>query len=422
MSIKDINKDISCMDDFDPDSLLPEQARNKIIDFVSPLQELESCPLRDSLNRVLAEDINSSINVPSGTNSAMDGYAVNGKDLPEQEQTVLRLIGTSLAGAPFKGKVEPGQCVRIMTGAIMPENTDTVVIQEHVEKTSDGIRIDNSTKAGANVRQAGEDIAIGDKVLEKGIRLTPADLGLIASLGISDVNVFRKLRVAFFSTGDELRSIGESLEDGAIYDSNRYTLYGMLERLDVEIMDMGVVRDTPEDIEQAFLNATANADIVITSGGVSVGDADYIKSVLDKIGQVHFWKVAMKPGRPLTFGKINDAFFFGLPGNPVSVMVTFYQFVQPALKYMSNEQEQTPVSFSVPCMSQLKKRPGRVEYQRGVLTKDNEGRVVVHKTGAQGSGILTSMSRANCFIVLPLESGGIKPGDMVEVQPFNGMV
>jgi len=422
MTKKSIKKDISCLDDFDPESLLPDQARSKILEVLSPVETTEKCTVRQCLDRILAEDIVSTIDVPSGTNSAMDGYAINAKDLPVTGTNDVKMIGTSLAGTPYKHRVDNGECVRIMTGAIMPEGTDTVVIQEHAEKSGNVIRIGTDTRAGSNVRKAGEDIAAGDTVLHKGVRITPAQQGLIASLGIAQVSVTRKLKVAFFSTGDELRSIGEPLENGAIYDSNRYTIYGMLERLGIDITDLGVVRDTKDAIEQAFLKAAETADVIITSGGVSVGDADYVKQVLNIIGDVHFWKVAMKPGRPLTFGKIKDSFFFGLPGNPVSVMVTFYQFVQPGLRYMMGDQDYEPTTVTVPCVSRLKKRAGRVEYQRGVLARDKTGRMVVHKTGAQGSGILSSMSRANCFIVLPLESDGIEPETPVDVQPFYGIV
>lgn len=410
------------MDDFDPNSILPEQALAKIFETLSPINETESLPIRDALGRVLTNDIKSEINVPSGRNSAMDGYAINAEDLPKEGTTTLSLIGSSFAGTPFNGALNKGECVRIMTGAIMPEGSDTVIIQEDVDANGDEIRIDGETKAGSNVRQAGEDLAIGDLVLEKGMKLTPADIGLLASLGIAEVEVNRNLKVAFFSTGDELRSVGEELEDGMIYDSNRYTLYGMLSRLGVEIIDMGVVKDDKELMDRAFLEARNNVDILITSGGVSVGEADYVKETLLRHGEVDFWKVAMKPGRPLTFGKLGSTYFFGLPGNPVSVMVTFYQFVQPALKQLLGENETMPIMMQVPCVSKLKKRPGRVEYQRGILERDEIGRMIVRKTGAQGSGILRSMADANCFIVLPLESEGVKPDDMVDVQPFHGIV
>ena len=422
MTENDINKDYSCMDDYDPNSILPDEALRRIFDSISAITETESIPIREALGRILATNVTSEINVPSGRNSAMDGYAINAEDLPSDGINTLKLIGSSFAGKPSDIKLKKGECIRIMTGAILPDGSDTVVMQEIVNVHGDQIDIGIDTKPGSNVRQAGEDLAIGDLVLKKGIKLTPADIGLLASLGLAEVNVSRKLKVAFFSTGDELRSVGEKLDNGAIYDSNRYTLYGMLTRLDADIVDMGVVKDDRELMDKAFLEATGNVDVLITSGGVSVGEADYVKETLLKRGEVDFWKVAMKPGRPLTFGKLDSTYFFGLPGNPVSVMVTFYQFVQPALKKMLGEGSTMPVMMKVPCISKLKKRPGRVEYQRGILEQDETGRMTVRKTGAQGSGILRSMGDANCFIVLPLENNGVKPDDLVDVQPFHGIV
>lgn len=422
MTETEMQREASCMDDFDPGSLSPDEARMRILDTIATVTTSEKIAIRSALGRILAEDMLSSINVPSGTNSAMDGYAVIGADLPATGTKTLKVVGTVFAGTPLKEKLTPGSCARIMTGGILPPGTDTVVIQEQVERHGDVIKVGPETRRGANVREAGEDIAIGDVILTKGARLTPADLGLIASLGTGEVKVILRPRVAFFSTGDELRSIGENLQDGEVYDSNRYTLHGMLTRLGVEIIDMGVVRDTPQAVEQAFKQASECADVVITSGGVSVGEADYIKAVLDRLGEVNFWKVAIKPGRPLAFGQLNNAYFFGLPGNPVSVMVTFYQFVQPALRQLMGEREFEPLTIKVTCTSKLKKRPGRVEYQRGVLKRDEKGELVVSKTGAQGSGILSSMSHANCFIILPMESSGVAPGTMVDVQPFYGMV
>jgi len=412
----------SCLDDYDPASLPANEAFELILDAITPIQEFEKVAIRDVLGRILAEDITSQINVPTGTNSAMDGYAISRKDLPDEGIQELKVVGTAFAGKPYKEKLLPGECLRIMTGGIMPQGTDTVVIQENVERHNDSIKIGTDIKPGDNVRQAGEDIKIGDTVLAKGFRLTPADIGLIASLGISEVNVIRKLKVAFFSTGDELRSIGEELKDGHIYDSNRYTLHGMLTRFGADIIDMGVIRDVREDLQQGFEEAAKSADVLITSGGVSVGEADYVKEILENVGTVDFWKVAMKPGRPLAYGKIKDTIFFGLPGNPVSVMVTFYQFVQPALRYLMGEQQIEPVTVKVPCKSKLKKRPGRIEYQRGILEKDESGELIVSKTGAQGSGILRSMSQANCFIILPMDSGDVEPGSLVDVQPFHGLV
>lgn len=417
-----IEKDPGCRDDFDPKSLSADAALEQVKAGVNRVKGIEKIAIREALNRILAEDIRSRINVPSGTNSAMDGYAVNSADIPSEGNAELRVLGTAWAGQPFGDKLAPGSCVRIMTGAIMPDGADTVIIQEDVQAGGSGIRIDGSTRKGDNVRQAGEDIAAGDLILTAGRRLNPADIGLIASLGIAEVSVVRRLRVAFFSTGDELRSIGETLSDGAIYDSNRYTLYGMLERMGADIIDMGVIKDDLETLEEAFSIAAANADVLITSGGVSVGEADYIKEILAKLGQVDFWKVAIKPGRPLAFGHVGDAVFFGLPGNPVSVMVTFYEFVQPALRKMIGEDDTGILTLKARCDSRLKKRPGRVEYQRGILHSDEDGNLVVVKTGAQGSGILTSMSQANCFIILPIDSSGIEPGMYVDIQPFSGLV
>jgi molybdopterin molybdotransferase len=371
---------------------------------------------------VVAEDIRSTINVPSHTNSAMDGYAIRSREIPSEQTKQFKLAGTAWAGRPFKGSINDNECIRIMTGAAMPADTDTVVMQEHVQVNNELITIDSKQKANQNVRQAGEDIGEGELVFTSGKLLNPSDIGLIASLGIGEIKVVRKLRVAFFSTGDELVSIGTPLEVGQIYDSNRYTLWSMLTRIGVEINDLGVVRDTPEAVEAAFLEASENADIVITSGGVSVGDADFVKETLEKLGEVNFWKVAMKPGRPLAFGKINNAYFFGLPGNPVSVMVTFYIFVQAAIEKMMGHEPKTRIQIQATSTSELRKRPGRVEYQRGTYHLNEDREYIVGKTGEQGSGILRSMSDANCFIFLPMESSGISKGDKVEIWPFDSFI
>ncbi len=415
-------KDFSCMDDYDPNSLPANVALDRIKSSLSAVRGEIKVPVRSALNNVLAEHIQSTMNVPSAVNSAMDGYALSATDIPGEGTKELSVVGTSWAGIPLNRPVKSGECARIMTGGILPEGTDTVIIQESVERLDDVIRIASGTGQGDNVRQIGEDIAVGDQVLALGTRLTAADLGLLASLGIGEVSIKRKIRVAFFSTGDELRSLGESLDEGSVYDSNRYTLYGMLTRLGCDLLDMGVIRDKREDIEAAFLAAAENADVVITSGGVSVGEADFVKETLDKLGQVEFWKVAMKPGRPLAFGRVKNACFFGLPGNPVSVMVTFYQFVQPALRKMMGETRTEVMCMKVPSASRLKKRPGRLEYQRGIMERDKQGQLVVRKTGAQGSGILSSMSQANCFIILPIESSTVEVGALVDVQPFFGLV
>lgn len=418
----DIKYDPSCMDDYDPASMDAEIAQQHILHNIETIVETETVAIRDSLHRVLAEEIHSTINVPSHTNSAMDGYAVRSDDLPQENNKTLKLVGTSWAGRPFDGAVNENECIRIMTGAVMPKNTDTVVMQEHVEVENHNITIDSKQKAKQNVRQAGEDIAKGDVAFLPGKYISPADIGLIASLGIGEVKVYRKPRVAFFSTGDELVSIGTELKEGQIYDSNRYTLWSMLSRLKVDINDLGVIKDTPEAVENAFIKASENADIVITSGGVSVGDADFVKATLEKLGEVNFWKVAMKPGRPLAFGKINNAYFFGLPGNPVSVMVTFYIFVQAAIEKMMGQQPKPRIQIQAISNTDLRKRPGRVEYQRGVYTINQDGQYEVTKTGEQGSGILRSMSDANCFIYLPMESEGISKGQTVEIWPFDSFV
>jgi molybdopterin molybdotransferase len=412
----------SCADDHDAEALPPNEAIERILSAISPIAGFEKIAIRGALGRVLARDIESTLNVPPHDNSAMDGYALRGTDLPSEGMRAIKVLGTAWAGRPFAGRVNPGECARIMTGAPIPEGTDTVIMQEFVEREGDFIRIGKGHKHGDNVRPAGEDIALGDTALRAGRRLTPSDLGLAASLGLGEVHVKRRLRVAFFSTGDELRSIGEPLSDGAIYDSNRYTLYGMLVRLGAEVIDMGVVRDTREELEAAFNAAADCADVLITSGGVSVGEADFVTETLEAMGTVHFWKVAMKPGRPVAFGRIHKTVFFGLPGNPVSVMATFYQFVQPALRKMMGETEVFPLTVKARLLAYLKKKPGRVEYQRGIVGHDESGQLVVRGTGPQGSAMLTSMSEANCFIVLPMGWGRVEADTLVDVQPFYGLI
>jgi molybdopterin molybdotransferase len=413
----------SCADDYDPDSMPVDKARKYIRDYLSPLQSKECLPVRGALGRVLAEDILSPSNVPNHNNSAMDGYALNADDLVATGNTTLKIAGTAFAGKSFPGKVGKGGCVRIMTGAAMPEGCDTVVIQEHVQAEGDQISFGEGIKRGQNLRYAGEDLKLGQVVFPAGHLVRPADLGLIASLGIGEVRVYRKLRVAFFSTGDELASIGQMLQQGQVYDSNRYTIYGMLARLGVEIIDMGVVRDDPRLLEQALLDAAAAADVILTSGGVSVGEADFMKQLLNDLGQVVFWKIAMKPGRPLAYGKIGNAHYFGLPGNPVSVMVTFYQFVRDAMLVLMGQPDPAPVPLlSATCTESLKKAPGRTEFQRGVLFPDNDGAWKVRPIGNQGSGVLRSMSEANCFIVLPESCGNVPAGAAVQVQLLEGLV
>jgi molybdopterin molybdotransferase len=413
----------SCADDYDPDSLPVDKARKYIRDYLSPLQSKECLPVRSALGRVLAEDILSPCNVPNHNNSAMDGYALNADDLAVAGITTLKIVGTAFAGKSFAGKVGKGECVRIMTGAVMPEGCDSVVIQEHVQVEDQHISFGEGVKRGQNLRYAGEDLKRGQMVFPAGHLVRPADLGLIASLGIGEVRVYRKLRVAFFSTGDELASIGQMLQEGQVYDSNRYTIYGMLARLGVDIIDMGVVRDDPKLLEQALLDAAAAADVILTSGGVSVGEADFMKQLLNELGQVVFWKIAMKPGRPLAYGKIGNAHYFGLPGNPVSVMVTFYQFVRDAMLVLMGQPNPAPVPLlSATCTDAMKKAPGRTEFQRGVLFLDDDSAWKVGPIGNQGSGVLRSMSEANCFIVLPESCGNVSAGATVQVQLLEGLV
>ncbi len=416
-------RDISCADDYDPNSMPVDKAREFIRGQLQPVAGAERIAIRTALGRVLAVDVISPLDVPAHDNSAMDGYALRFADLNSGGETRLKVAGTAFAGKPFAGTPAKGECVRIMTGAVIPPGTDTVVMQEHASVEGGFVRIGAGHRQGQNLRRAGEDLRAGQAVLPAGKVMRPAELGLLASLGIGEVSVFRRLRVAFFSTGDELVSIGTVPEEGQIYDSNRYTIHGMLTRLGCEVMDMGVVRDDPALLERAFGEAAAMADVVITSGGVSVGEADFIKDLLDRLGEVLFWKIAMKPGRPLAYGRIAGAHFFGLPGNPVSVMVTFYQFVRDALRVLQGERDVAPApAFKAVCTSKLKKAPGRTEFQRGVLSRDASGRLTVAVTGDQGSGILRSMSEANCFIILPTDQGNVEPGAEVEVQLMDGVV
>jgi molybdopterin molybdotransferase len=421
-SLSDLINDPSCLDDYDPDSMPVVLARKYIREFLNPVATRASVPLRDTLGRVLAEDIHSPCNVPNHDNSAMDGYAFNADDLSEGE-TTLEVIGTAFAGKAYEGAVSKGQCVRIMTGAIMPQGADTIVVQERVLVENGSIRFTDGPKRGMNLRYAGEDLKQGQVVLPAGHMMRAADLGLIASLGVGELKVYRKLRVAFFSTGDELTSIGQELQAGQVYDSNRYTLYGMLTRLGVEVIDMGVVRDVPELLEQALIDASTSADVILTSGGVSVGEADFMKQLLEKLGQVVFWKIAMKPGRPLAYGKVGNAHYFGLPGNPVSVMVTFYQFVREALLVLMGQPDPAPFPLlNAICTGDIKKLTGRTEFQRGLLYLDEDGDWKVRPTGNQGSGILRSMSAANCFIVLDEATGNIGAGTPVRVQILEGLI
>ena len=410
----------SCADDFDSEAITVDVAQQRILSRITPLAETEQMALYQSLHRVLATGITSTMNVPAHTNSAMDGYALSGDDLPESTPRPYHVVGTAYAGRPFKGHCTAGQCVRIMTGAVMPEGTDTVVMQEHVDSISDSeIRIYQGHNKYQNVRNAGEDIGEGSSVLSRGRCIQAADLGVMASIGVAEIDVYRKPRIAFFSTGDELRPVGDALGAGELYDSNRYSLHGMLGQLNVETVDLGIVEDNLNDLRETIGTASRKADLIITTGGVSVGEADFVKQVVEEMGEIHLWKIAMKPGLPVTFGRVGNAAIIGMPGNPVSVMTTINQFVLPAIHRLSGRPDYRPLTIQVVCQSKLKKRAGRFEYQRGILSYDETGQLNVSATGKQGSGILTSMSRANCLILLDENCDGIDAGDLVTVQPFN---
>jgi molybdopterin molybdotransferase len=409
--------------DYDPNSMPVAKAREYIRAFLTPVAAFERLHLRAALGRVLAQQIRSSINVPSHDNSAMDGYAVRFADLERNVESSLKVVGASFAGKPFQGSVGRGEAVRIMTGGVMPSGCDTVIMQERVRVADGRLQVPGGQQQGANVRYAGGDIKAGQVVFESGQILRPAELGMIASLGIGEVSVYRRLRVAFFSTGDELVPVGGSLAAGQIYDSNRYTIFGMLTRLGVDAIDMGAIRDDPAAIESAFTQAAQAADVVITTGGVSVGEADFVKQLLAKLGDVLFWKIAMKPGRPLAYGKVGQAHFFGLPGNPVSAMVTFYEFVREALLVLMGVPQPRPLPIlKAICTSAIKKAPGRTEFQRGILEQGADGQWTVRVTGDQSSGILSSMSQADCFIVLPDAQGNTSAGASVDVQLLEGLI
>ena len=392
------------------------EALDRIRALLEPIDGQHRVALRSGLGEVLAQPIVAPAAVPAHDNAAMDGYAIRHSDA---DRDPLQVVGSAFAGHPYTDRtLAPGECVRIMTGGVVPDGADAVVMQERVHASGDTVEVRHWPEQGENIRLAGEDLAPGDTILAPGRRLNAADLGLIASVGQAEIWVKRPLRVAFFSTGDELRSLGQTLGPGELYDSNRYTLYGMLSRLGVSLLDLGVVPDDPAALQQALDQGAREADVILSSGGVSVGEADYMVDLLKAGGQAHLWRIAMKPGRPLTFGRYGSAWYFGLPGNPVSVMVTFTQVVVPALRYLVGEQHTPARRFSVRCQGPLRKRPGRQEFQRGRLMEQSDGTLRVESVGKQGSGILRSMSEANCFIVLPADSESVASGEWVVVEPF----
>ena len=433
---------------YDPQALSADAVNAFLERLVEPVTQTERVPLFSALGRVLAEDIVSPISVPPHDNAAMDGFAFDGAQLVPGQPLSLKVVGTALAGAAWRGHVARGECVKIMTGAVMPAGLDTVVPQEFTRVDGDTVTVPaNVVKLGDNRRKLGEDLMAGQPALQKGELLAPAALGLVASLGMAEVSVMRRLRVAYFSTGDEILSLGEPPREGAVYDSNRYTVFGLLTRMGCEVIDLGVVKDQPALLEAAFLHAAREADAVITSGGVSVGEADHTKAMMKKLGDVAFWRIAMRPGRPMAVGRIavpdlqgesasgarrtsasssqndrNPAILFGLPGNPVAVMVTFFAFVRPALLRMMGARAEAPVLLRAASEEPLRKKPGRTEYQRGIVTQHPDGRLTVRTTGNQGSGVLSSMVQANGLIVLGHGQGDVAVGDQVSVMMFEGAV
>ena len=398
-----------------------DEALEKLLEKPVAITDTLSIPLHKAAGYILSEHIISPLNVPPFDNSAMDGYGVRYTDL--NTQSPLPIAGKAFAGVPFEGELPQGQCVRIMTGAMIPAGVDTVIMQEETQVTDNGILFPHPAKLGQNIRRIGEDIKQNDIVLAAGTKLSTAQLPLIASLGIANINVYRKLKVAVFSTGDELQTIGQPLKAGQIYDTNRFAVRLMLEKLDCDVLDLGVIPDSPEKLRETFKTADAQADLVISSGGVSVGEADYTKQILDEIGEIGFWKLAIKPGKPFAFGRLHNAWFCGLPGNPVSATVTFYQLVQPLIARLSGfSQWRAPQRFHAKTCSPLKKSVGRLDFQRGIASINENGEWQVTTSGHQGSHVYSSFSVANCFIVLERERGKVAAGETVTIELFNPLL
>lgn len=405
---------------FDTGTLLPlSDALQGMLDQLACCCDTEQLPLPQALDRILAEDIASPLSVPPFDNSAMDGYAVRLTDLAAGAP--LKVAGKAFAGQPYEGEWPAGHCIRIMTGAPVPAGTEAVVMQEETELEGDLVRFISQPRPGQNIRRRGEDMAKGSRVLASGLRLSPRELPLLASLGIANVTVRRPLKVAIFSTGDELKPVGTPLEHGDIYDSNRYGVKAMLARLGCECLDLGIIPDDPAQLRAAFIQADREADALITTGGVSVGEADFTKQLLEEQGEIGFWKLAIKPGKPFAFGRLPNAWFFGLPGNPVSAMVTFDQLVRPALARLAGQTWVPPLRIGAVAGEPLKKAPGRLDFQRGILSTGPNG-LEVRSTGSQDSGVFSSLSKANCYIMLEQERGRVAAGETVTVEPFSGLL
>ncbi|MCJ8317266.1 gephyrin-like molybdotransferase Glp [Idiomarina sp.] len=394
------------------------EALAEMLAAVEITKEKEVIELNDAHGRILSRPVNSTLDVPGYDNSAMDGYAVRCKEA--QSGTRLIIAGVASAGHPFNDKVEAGQCVRIMTGAPVPEGFDAVVIQENTEAADNScVVINKAPSKGENIRLRGSDMSVGEEVIAEGTKLSSIDIGLLASLGVAEVSVFKKPKVAVFSTGDELVAPGGKLAEGQIYDSNRYLLKAMLSNLPVDIVDLGCLKDDLDALQKALSEAAKNCDAIITSGGVSVGDADFTKDALEQLGEVNFWKVAMKPGKPFAFGKLGNAWFFGLPGNPVAATVTMDQLAQPVLRHLSGEKHFKPLALNAVASAPLKKRPGRADYQRGFYEQNAQGELTVSSAGSQSSAVLSTVKKANCLILLEQEQGAVEQGDTVKVLPFS---
>lgn len=395
-----------------------EQAKQILLDGTTSITEAQKVPLNRALERVLSADVIAPINVPQHDNSAMDGYALAFKGDKAGPNATFTFVGKSLAGNPFDGELNPGQCVRITTGGVVPKGTDAVVMQENVERVEDHIRLTHNVERGEFIRKCGSDIRQHQVLFRKGRRLTSVDVGLLASLGIADVSVFRRPKIVVFSTGDELQAPGNPLMEGQIYESNGVMLTLMAQKMGAEVENLGVIPDDKAAIAAALHNADGRADAVICSGGVSVGEADYTKEVLSELGEVCFWKVASKPGKPFAFGHLNNSIFFGLPGNPVSSAVTFDQLVRPALDKLAGESHFTaPITYSAKLTGLIKRRPGRTEFVRAVAQQVDDELQVTPITN-QSSGVLSSMSQANCYVLVHAEQGTLQPETVVSVQMF----